>query len=252
MFSGLTRYIQVLSVTIGHIAPYVALLVVTCFGVLTFGDNESFDLIFMSVLFSSILLTLKLPDIWTTLFIVFIARLLDKGLLYFTSSSWLSEAIIYTAMFLLLHKFRIKYFYYPLLALLSLTIAAELHWIINGYDPTFTGSPTKPDLYFYWGYILIIVSVIALVNLRTLWIEQFFDVETQFTDLDYDLGNLYIAFLALEMPMLIEYLVRHLTPYNPLFIYTYYTEIKHLLGVVLMFLILRLFLSESSKRLLKA
>lgn len=252
MLSGLARYLQLLTATVGHIAPYIALVVVMSLGILTFGDNESFDLIFMSVLFAGIILTLKLPDVWTILLIVFIARLLDKGLLYYTSSSWFSEVLVYLAMLLLLHKFRIKYFYYPLLALLSLTIAAEIHWLVNGYDPTFTGSSAKPDLYFYWGYVVIIVSVIALVNLRTLWIERLFNVETQFTDLDYDLGNLYIAFLMLEMPMILEYLVRHITPYNPLFIYAYYTEIKHLFGAVLMFLILRLFLRESAKRLLKA
>jgi hypothetical protein len=252
MLSGIVGYLRLLTATVGHITPYIALVFVMYLGILTFGDNESFDLIFMSVLFVGIILTLKLPDIWTILLIIFMARLLDKGLLYYTSSSLLSEVLVYCAMLLLLHKFRIKYFYYPLLTLLSLTVAAEIYWHVHGYKPIFTGSSSKPDLYFYWCYIIIIVGVIALVNLRTLWIERFFNVETQFTALDYDLGNLYRAFLVLEMSMILEYLARHLTPYNPLFIYAYYTEIKHLFGAVLMFLIIRLFLGESAKRLLKA
>lgn len=214
-------------------------------GYLTFGHNELFDLVFMATLFLLIILNRRLANVWTAFAIVLFVWMIDKALFYLTTSHLLLDALVYIAMLALLLKFRVRHFKAPLLALLLVTVIAEGYWRVTSYD-------NKPDMYFYWSYVLTLVIAKVALELRTLWIERVFDVETDFTTLDPQLAYLFGVFLVIEIANIIEYLVRHLTDASPMLVYTYYTEAKHAIGVLLLFYALTYIIQLRQSQRIKA
>jgi hypothetical protein len=188
-------------------------------GFITIGQAYLFDSLFMLILVALMLYSLKTKnvDLFGVSFIFFTIRLLDKLLLILPNLIFV-KIIIYLICYYVCYKFKgDKVTQRVVFPLLTLSVIAELYWYAVDYD--------SPQIFY--SHTLIVLNLLGrrVAYFRQFYKIKFFDKNATSVSLDrmmYLTSKYFIFIISLQ---LVEYLIRHLTIFTPLFIYDIYPYI---------------------------
>lgn len=211
----------------GYWIKKVALSALLCIAVslifLTFGNGVYFDVAFATVI-STLVLTLSKDNksISSILLACLLVNFISETFYRFTAHE-LARYIYYALSIYIFAKFRgdwlVRCLIFPIC---GLSIVAELYWYLKGYS--------APEVHYY-------LALLALkIILRQFLSAGYFrdpvpargDYQKTIYTTFYQLSGLSCIIVS---AMLIEYLVRHLTYYNPMFVYDNYTYIMQVINI---------------------
>lgn len=196
------------------------LLVFAFLAFLSFGYPEYFDRLFLIFLLCLSALYKRNPDIASIAIIVILIRLVNEVLFLYQGSY--EQPLYYFASCLIIYKFKFdKHISFLLLPVLVTCLLSEIYWLFIGYE--------SPGLGIYVLSIAVNCWMRYLLIFRPHITKSCSKLNLSGISLDYDLYRLAGASNIVVTLLIYEYLIRHLTPLNPLFIYEVYSYILQLI-----------------------
>ena len=198
-------------------------------GYLSFGYPQYFDRLFFLLLLCLIVSYKRSPDLAAIGIIILVVRVSSETLFLYQGSY--GEVICYAVSCMIIHKFKFdKHISFLLLPILVICTFAEIYWYLIGYK--------DPGLGFYVMLIAMNCWLRYLIIYRAHITKSFPNIKLSGISLDYDLYRLSGVSNVIVTVMIVEYLVRHLTPLNPLFIYEVYTYCLQLIAILFPYLVI--------------
>jgi len=212
---------------IGKYWSFLLILIFSSLAVLSFGSPLYFDRLFIVVL----IVLIGTYKVNKNLFSIGIIFLCIKGLnelAYFCRQLSDAKVIYYVVAGYVFYKFRFDGQTKKVIIPLYVScILAESYWVYTNY--------TAPSLHWYIALLsinilhrMLIVSRVHLLN--RVWKDSIYGI-----NIDFSLHQVALIYGYLVVLIIFEYLVRHLTPLNPMLIYNIYPYVA---GIVSVFLIL--------------
>ncbi len=205
---------------------------------LSFEYAEYFSLVFIIFLLGLILRNLTNANIISVALIFLLERFLEQFILL-TSIYPVTKPIIYMLSLYIAYKLK----YDPLtrhiiLPTIVIGISCEFYWLYNGYNAP------KLD----WFIALLILNAITrhLIFMRVPTFKKYQAIPyfqkrltSPLSQASFDLPLYRLAQINMILitMMIGEYLIRHLSPLNPLVVYKYYSEMVHMLTFMAVFFI---------------
>ncbi|WDE01107.1 hypothetical protein [Thalassomonas actiniarum] len=209
---------------------FTPILVITfaLIGVYTFGYAEYFDRWFLLGLVMFFLVKVKTRDVnMAGLIAIIIFERSVEEIGFFIENHFDSKVIIYLCAAALMYKLKYDQVVKKLcIPLLMSIILAECYWYFIGYQP--------PRIHAYVLMLLVNIITRHLLFMRVPLTDKMVK-GGKFLPLDlklYDLSKWGIWIIAV---MISEYLIRHLTPLNPLYFYQVYSMLMHSIAVLTLF-----------------
>ncbi len=215
---------------------------------LTFGYAQYFDRLFIVFLLGLILFNITNANIISIALIFLLERFLEEGV-FFSSSYLFIKPLIY-----LLSLWLIKQFWYDslirriILPTIIICVICEVYWYTTDYN--------APKIYYYIAMMSLNIITRHLIFLRVPLFRKFQAIPRiqkiisqplKQTSVDLPLYTLAMVNILVIVTMISEYLVRHLTSLDPLFFYSLYSEVVHLLSVVTLFFIVQFIIKSTYK-----
>lgn len=200
-------------------------------GYLSFGYPQYFDRLFLVFLLCLTALYKRNQNIASIAFIVLLVRLVSEFILLYQGPY--EELFGYVASFVIIYKFKFKFdkqISFLLLPLLVIGLTSEIYWYFTGYE--------GPKLGFYVVSIAVNCWLRYLLMYRAHITRRAPSIELSGISLDYDLYRLIGAANIIISAMIIEYLVRHWTPLEPLLVYQVYTYGLQLVTILFPYLVI--------------
>ena len=200
-------------------------------GVLTFGNGELFDRLFLLILVFLMFFKAVNQDINISgIIILFIVNMVCEEVVFLTLGAEYQKIIIYTVAAYIFYRLyfndMVKFIAVPILLL---SFIAELHWFLTDYP--------APMLHLYIAMLTFNILIRFMLFMRIPLTEQYTNKKAKIVPADsyiYDLAKWSTIFLSL---VLIEYIVRHCTPYQPMLIYNLFEYVMHGLAVLIVIII---------------
>lgn len=190
------------------------LLVFAFLAFLSFGYPEYFDRLFLIFLFCLVTLYRRDPNVASISFLVLVVRFV--GEFVFLYQGEFEEVFGYLVSAIIIYKFKFdKQISFLLLPLIVIGITSEVYWYLIDYD--------GPSLAIYALSIAVNCWLRYLLMYRVHLVQAFPQLKFTSVSLDFDLYKLIGASNIIVAAMFIEYLIRHLTPFEPLLVYHAYT-----------------------------
>lgn len=200
------------------------LLLVVILGYLSFGYPLYFDQLTLFVLVGSLALYKLDQNLASIAFIILLVRILNEVL--FAYEGVYQDFLFYLGSFLFAYKFKfdsqVKRVLIPLLTACCL---AHIYWYFIEYE--------GPHLGIYVLAVALNCLLRYLLMFRAHLTTKLPYLNLSGITLDYDIYRLASFSNILISLMVIEYLIRHLTPLNPLIVYETYS---YALQVILLFI----------------
>jgi len=199
-------------------------------GVITFDYAEHFARWFVFGLLFFTLIKINARDINMTglLCIIIFERSIEE-IAYLLLDNFNVKVFVYLSALIVLYIFKydklVKLFCIPLVALV---ILVELFWWFSGYD--------SPRLHPYVFMLLLNLITRHLLFMRVPLTDRY-ATGGKSLPLDWKIYGLAKWSVLVIGVMLIEYLIRHVTPLNPLNIYYIYTPLMHAIAVTTLFFV---------------
>jgi len=215
---------------------------------LTFGYAEYYDRLFIIFLIGLICFNARNANIMSIALIFLFERFLEE-IVFFSSSYLLIKPVIY-----LLSIGLIKLFWYDKLIrrvvfpTVVISIISEIYWYLTDY--------TAPRIHSYIAMLMLNMATRHLIFLRIPIFKKFqtmpFIKNTvtsplNHTSIDMPLYSMVMVNIIVVVAMIAEYLLRHLTLLEPLFIYNSYAEIVQVLSIATLFLIVNFLIKSNYK-----
>lgn len=202
----------------------LSLLLIVALGYVSFGYPVYFDLLTICVLVASMALYKIDQNIASIAFILLFVRVIHE--LLFAYQGPYQDVIFYILSFVIVYKFKfdgqIKGLLLPILVICCL---AHIYWYFVDYD--------APNLGIYVLSIALNCYVRYLLTFRAHITAEYDFINLSGITLDFDIYRLTSFSNILIALMVGEYLIRHLTPLNPMLIYETYS---YGLQVILLFI----------------
>lgn len=196
------------------------LCIVVVLGYFSFGYPVYFDQLTLCVLVFSLLLFKVEQNLASIALILLSIRALNE--LLFAYQGPYQDIIFYCISFAVVFKFKFdRQIPTLLLPVLVLCCLAHVYWYITDYD--------APNLGIYVFSIAMNCIVRYLLMFRVHLTSEFKSVQLFGITLDYDLYRLTGVSSILVFLMIFEYLIRHLTPLNPMLIYEIYSYVMQVI-----------------------
>tara|TARA_R110002167_G_scaffold3583_4_gene17370 strand:- start:11139 stop:11867 length:729 start_codon:yes stop_codon:yes gene_type:complete len=215
---------------------------------LTFGYAQYFDRLFIIFLLSLIFFNIHNANIISIALIFLLERFFEE-IIFFSSSYLFIKPLIY-----LLSLWLIKLFWYDklirriILPTVLMCIIGEIYWYLIDYN--------APRMHSYIAMLMLNMVTRHLIFLRipifkkfqTLsFIKNIVRLPLKHTSVDIQLYSLAMVNILVVVIMIVEYLLRHLTSLEPLFIYNFYSETVHVLSATTLFLIVNFIIKSNYK-----
>ncbi len=209
-----------------------ALLIVifTILGAISFGYPLYFDRLFIVVLFALIASYKINRDLFFVGLILLIDRLIEEGIFQLSLFD-VTKPVIYAICLYAIYKFRLvdKYVSHLFAPLIVVSIVAETYWFVIGYD--------SPSIHYYAALFCLNSFVRHFLVFRVHILNRFSSVKLESNPLDFSLYRVFGVTNIVFTCMLLEYLIRHVTHYEPLIIYNAYSLLNQTISVITLFLI---------------
>ncbi|WP_025821369.1 hypothetical protein [Shewanella marina] len=203
----------------------------------TFGHPDLFDRLVLVIL----LVLLTLPsirndvNIFTIITIFLFERLLEE-LFYFTKDYSTQKLVIYSLSMLIIYLMHYdKLVRYIVTPLVTISILVECIWYFNGYQ--------APAIQFYIAMLSLNVIVRYLLMMRSPLANYAMELykknidhhyppkKAQPTPTDWILYSIVASNIVIISVMIFEYMLRHVSNYNQLYIYNIYPSIIQLITI---------------------
>jgi hypothetical protein len=198
-------------------------------GLLTFGQPLAFDLIqTVTLLFVSVACR-KHINLLSICIILLVSQCAMNGYYLVYDNTWYWKVFTYSCTAILLYYFHGDRANNTALVFFVLTLITECYWVTVGYS--------APQLFFiFWKINIYILCRFAFVY-RPHYLRIRRKLNANVTPLDNHLYKLHTWVLYLQCLMILEYLIRHLTAFKPLYVYSAYEYIMQAMGVFVFYMI---------------
>lgn len=229
------------------ITSLLAVLFLTI-ALLSFGYAQYYDRLFIIFLFGLICFNIHNANIISIALIFLFERSLEE-IVFFSSSYLFIKPLIY-----LLSLWLIKLFWYDklirrvILPTVIICIISEIYWCLTDYK--------APRIHSYIAMLMLNMATRHLIFLRIpifrkfqrlAFIKSTVTQPLKHTSVDMQLYSLAMVNIVVVTTMIAEYLLRHLTPLKPLFIYNFYSETVHILSAATLFFIVNFIIKSNYK-----
>lgn len=233
---------------IGSATTNILAVVFLTIALLSFGYAEYFDRLFIIFLLGLILFNLTNANIVSIAFIFLFERSLEELVFFFSTYLYVKPLIYLLSLWLIRALWYDKLIKYVILPTIVTCIICELYWYTTLYN--------APKIHFYIAMMSLNMITRHLIFLRVPIFRKF-QVLTlaqkvvkqplQQTSVDLPLYTLSMINILVIFAMIAEYLIRHITTLEPLFIYNKYSQAVHLLSAATMFLITNFIVKSTYK-----
>jgi hypothetical protein len=209
-------------------------------GYLSFGYPVYFDRLFIIVL----LILVSTFKVNKNLFLIGLILLLERilsTLLFEVTSLLLTKVLTYSVCFYIVYKLTFdKQVKFLLLPVVIISILAELYWYFIEY--------TAPYIHTYIALMCLNLVTRYFLIFKVHIFKRTFPDSIFSLPLDFSLYKVAGLYNLVLTAMISEYLIRHLTFYNPMIIYFNYSFLTQLAALGTLYLIF-LYIFQSSFRL---
>jgi len=215
---------------------------------LSFGYAEYFDRLFIAFLLGASILNIKNANVLSIALIFLFERSIEE-IIFFSSTLSFIKPLIYLLSLYVMRKLWydgfVKRFVLPTIVV---CIVCEVYWYLTGYN--------APRIHSYIAMLMLNMITRHLIFMRVPLFKSYqakllgkktFSVTLQQTSVDLPLYSLAMGNALVVIAILAEYLVRHLTSFNPLVIYDLYPYMAHLLTTATLFFITLLIIKSNPK-----
>lgn len=216
--------------------PLATAVIASCciaLGIITFGNPDIFDRLFLGVLALSFIICYNNINLLGILAIIAVARMAEELawlLIGFEDIPWVKLGIY------LLAGYCTWFFRYEgkVMIAVGLTVAlsagAELYWYITDYETPLIS----------WHILLIFQDLWIRYFLlqRYAITEKFYPDKVDITYLEFPVRRIYLWFIFHNIIMLAEYLSRHILGASSLIVYDSFSYVAHGFGAYFIYLIL--------------
>lgn len=124
------------------------------------------------------------------------------------------------------------------------TSFAEVYWAVTSYN--------APNVFFYFYKAAIYMLCRFLLFYRAHFTTLKLKRRAKVTLLDNHLVKLHGHVALLQCAMILEYLIRHLTPLQPLLVYSIYEYVMHAYALVVLWYVINDCINDKASRILQA
>lgn len=219
---------------------YILVIVAALVSILgaAFADNGPIlDKLLIACIILSILFCRKNKDTATSLAIVLLGQLLYElfKTIYIQTHIWSISFYLFGAISIVVCS--VDRWRYPLKGLIIVCITAHLFWVYQDYN--------SPFIAWHWFVISINLIQRQLFLIRFSILIKYLNYDSNPTKLDFILRSYYSLPLIIEFANICEYLIRHLTHYNPLVIYSLYAQVHYISLLILLFVTIATTIKQS-------
>jgi hypothetical protein len=211
----------------------ISIVVVCILGFVSFDNPNMFSNAFVALMIILCMVHKGNHNLITLFLILVMSRMMSAGEAALVgmeafSSSILLKVVVYSLATTVAFIFRYQMLSKLLFASLLIVIPAEVYWYYTGY-------PAPMIHIFYMGVTQTILVRYALLT-RPVLFHSWGEVKP--TNLDFKMSKFFFLTAIINLAMVFEYLVRHLTDYYPLIIYSAYEYLQHSASVLMIIVVL--------------
>jgi hypothetical protein len=189
-------------------------------GIVTFGDPDTFDRLFLGVIIFTLFICRNNIDIISLLAIIFLQRIMEELAWSSLSDGVILKEILYILVIVMMYSLR----YDPLVkwvtCILVLAISSEFYWYLTDYD--------APQLYWHMFLLLSCLLTRYMIFSRVVMVQRYLRRTSHSTNLDWIFYQLIGITVIVQIAAIFEYLVRHvLGQTEVIIIYDSYPYIVH-------------------------
>jgi len=200
--------------------------IVLIVGYYTFGQADYFDRLFVCILLCLLLIDVVNRNFdFVALLLILLFERLSEEVFYFSMDLSYIKLVTYAVIVFVLYKLRYDKLVVRLaIPLTTITFIAELYWFTTNYHAPVVHYPL----------MLLTLNLITrhLIIHRVPYTEKLTGIEADTHSLDWPLYNIAKAFVYIISASLVEYLIRHLTHFSPVYIYNSFPFLAHVLTVL--------------------
>lgn len=216
----------------------------TALGIVTFGTPLLFETIEVVTLGIVIIACRKHIDITSVAIILIASQIAMTGYFSLYSNSLIYKAIGYASVGAALFYLRGDRVSRVLMCVVVACVIAEAYWFTSDYS--------APQLFFILYKAAVYMSCRFAFVYRPHFINKKLNLKAHITSLDNSMVKIHSLAVYVQCILLLEYLVRHITPASPLYAYNAYEYVMHALGVWVFYLITSTVLVNKQKSRLTA
>lgn len=206
-----------------YLPPFITALFGGLFiaiGILTFGDADTFDRLFVGILIFTLIVCRNNIDIVSLLAIVFLQRIMQELAWTSLNDSEILKELLYSLALVMMYSLRYDPLVKWLTAILVLAIFSEIYWYLSDYP--------APQL--FWHLILLLSCLITryMIFSRVDLVQKYLSRQSESTNLDWIFYKLMGTTTLVQAAAIFEYLIRHVLGQSQvLFVYYSYPYIVH-------------------------
>lgn len=201
-------------------------------GIYTLGNGLLFDRIFIGVLIFTAFICRKNVNVLGVIAILVIQRLLEESAWFISEQEFKTaiKALFYTSALFTWYKIKYDPTSRMLAIALILSLSSELYWYLAGKG--------APEIYWYVGLAAVCLFTRHLLFLRVSYTDDFYPGRAESINLDWHVFKLYAVSIAVQVLMLIEYIVRSVFGFvEILYFYKLYPYLAHSIGTYTIWII---------------
>ena len=189
-------------------------------GIITFGDADTFDRLFVGVLIFTLITCRNNIDIVTLLVIIFLQRIIQELAWATLSDGEVLKELLYSLVFVTMYALRHDPLVKWLGSVIVLALCAEIYWYLTDYP--------APQLYWHLTLLISCLLTRYMIFSRLELVQKYLTRQSQSTNLDWIFYKLAGTTAIVHVAAIFEYLIRHVLGMSQvLFIYYSYPYIVH-------------------------
>ena len=206
-----------------YLPPFITALFAGLFiaiGILTFGDADTFDRLFVGVLVFTLIICRHNIDIVSLLAIIFLQRIMQELAWASLSDGEVLKELLYSLVLVTMYALRYDPLVKWLASVVVLAVCAELYWYFTDYP--------APQLYWHLTLLLSCMLTRYMIFSRLELVQKYLTRQSQSTNLDWIFYKLAGTTAIVHVAAILEYLIRHILGLSQvLIIYYAYPYIVH-------------------------
>lgn len=207
-------------------------------------DNESFALFYNIALAAFLVIAFRNYDFLALVVTIAAIRGYQEFIWYVLDDSYLSKGIVYLSILALCAWLFYDKLAKLLILVVVLCIAADVYWYLTGYS--------SPNVSWEIANAVSMLVARHVFIVKSAYIATWTKSEPISLDIDFYLFIILSIQFFIHITTGLEYLVRHLTDFNVLFLYNSSSFATHFLNITIVVILSQESIREIRRRLLKA
>jgi hypothetical protein len=208
-------------------------------GIVTFGNAETFDRIYIGMLIFTGYVCRKNINVLSVVVILVLQLIWESLGWKIITNDYYFKLVLYALAFWLTYFFKYDWVVKVILPSLVLVSASEIYWYATDYP--------SPEIYWHIWIMISNLLVRHLIFSRLAIVEKYYPEKSLSINLDWVIYKLNAFIITIQAVMIFEYLFRHIFGFsNMLYFYYCYPYLIHGIGTISVWAIF----NESYKQLI--